>query len=240
MYCLFFKPDEEVMEVADQDEDEDLLTDDDKGNDANGDMKMRDANPSLNPQGGDKESSFANPQPSTPQSGKSHRQASMIQEALDTVCEQLFDEISIKVMLEKDSVGWKTYSPLTDEERRLYSARVELRFSATRRLTPFRWTGVLHLHTLPLSSIQDVGTLVVAAPLFATGDPAVVSAPLHAGEGVTDATGEMTAAVSGEVLSHDASAVGEDSLSNARTEEVAVDDAVATFEGAPHLLWGSH
>jgi hypothetical protein len=39
-------------------------------------------------------------------------------------CEQLLDEISIKVMLEKDPVGWKTYSPLTDEQRRLYNAMV--------------------------------------------------------------------------------------------------------------------
>jgi hypothetical protein len=124
MYRLFFKPDEEVLKVADQDDDEDLLTDDDKGNDVDGDWTMRDANPSLNPQGGDKESSFANPQPSAPQSGKFHMQATMIQEALDMACEQLLDEISIKVMLEKDSVGWKSYNPLTDEERGLYDARV--------------------------------------------------------------------------------------------------------------------
>jgi hypothetical protein len=39
-------------------------------------------------------------------------------------CEQLLDEISIKVMLEKDSVGWKSYNPLTDEERMLYNAMV--------------------------------------------------------------------------------------------------------------------
>jgi hypothetical protein len=124
MYRLFFKPDEEVLKVADQDDDDDdLLTDDEKGNDADGDWTMRDANPSMNPQGGDKDS-FANPQLSAPQSGKSHRQATMIQEALDMACEQLLDEISIKVMLEKDSVGWKSYSPLTDEERRLYNARV--------------------------------------------------------------------------------------------------------------------
>jgi hypothetical protein len=41
---------------------------------------------------------------------------------LDLACEQLFDEISIKVMAEKDSVGWKPYSPLTDEEKRMYNA----------------------------------------------------------------------------------------------------------------------
>jgi hypothetical protein len=37
MYRLFFKPEEEVLKVAGQDDDEDLLTDDDKGNDADGD-----------------------------------------------------------------------------------------------------------------------------------------------------------------------------------------------------------
>jgi hypothetical protein len=124
MYHLYFKPDEEVPKVAGQDDDEDLLTDDDKGNDADGDRNMRDANPARNPQGGHKEASFANPQSSTPQSGKSHRQATLIQEALDMACEQLLVEISIKVMLEKDLVGWKAYRPLTDEQRRLYNAMV--------------------------------------------------------------------------------------------------------------------
>jgi hypothetical protein len=66
----------------------------------------------------------------------------------------------------------------------------------------------------------------------------VVSVPLHAGEGVIDAKGEMTAAVLEEVLSLDAAAGGEDSLSNARTEEVAADGAAATFEGAAPLMVG--
>jgi hypothetical protein len=39
-------------------------------------------------------------------------------------CEQLSDEISINVMLEKDFVGWRSHSPLTDEERRMYNAMV--------------------------------------------------------------------------------------------------------------------
>jgi hypothetical protein len=51
MYRLYFKPDEEVSKAADQDDDEDLLTDDDKGNNADGDRKMRDANPARNPRG---------------------------------------------------------------------------------------------------------------------------------------------------------------------------------------------
>jgi hypothetical protein len=46
-----------------------LLTDDDKGNDADGDRNMRDANPARNPQGGHKEVSFANPQSSAPRAG---------------------------------------------------------------------------------------------------------------------------------------------------------------------------
>jgi hypothetical protein len=87
MYRLYFKPNEEVAKAVDLDDDEDLLTDDDKGNDADGDRKMRDANPARNPQGGHKEASFANPQSSSPQSGKSHRQAILIQEALDVACE---------------------------------------------------------------------------------------------------------------------------------------------------------
>jgi hypothetical protein len=72
------------------------------------------------------------------------------------------------------------------------------------------------------------------------GTPAVVSVPLHAGDGETDATGEMTATASEEVRSLDAAAGGVDSLPNARIEEVAADDVAATIEGPPHLLWGSH
>jgi hypothetical protein len=102
MYCLFFKPDEEV--VADQDEDEDLLTDDDKGNDADGDKQMGDATPPPKPQG-DKGTKSIISQPSLSQCEQSHRQATLLQEALDLACEQLFDEISIKVMAEKDSMG---------------------------------------------------------------------------------------------------------------------------------------
>jgi hypothetical protein len=51
MYRLFFKPDEVVVPDQDQDKDGDLLTDDDKGNDANGDKHMGDAVPPPKPQG---------------------------------------------------------------------------------------------------------------------------------------------------------------------------------------------
>jgi hypothetical protein len=61
---------------------------------------MRDANLARNPQGCHKEVSFANPQSSAPQSGKSHRQATLIQEAVDMACEQLLDEIEDQVWFE--------------------------------------------------------------------------------------------------------------------------------------------
>jgi hypothetical protein len=188
----------------------------------------------------------------------------MIQEALDMACEQLLDEISIKVMLEKDSVGWKSYSSSTNEERRLYNARVTPpinphhffsdefeqdagNFCALASVggTPLFSYPEAHLvqvergiaPTPPLSSVQDAGTLVVTAPLFTMGDPSLVFVPLHAGEGETDATGEVTE-VSEEVLSPDAAAGGDDSLSNTRTEEVVADGATATIEGAALLTVG--
>jgi hypothetical protein len=121
MYHLYFKADEVVVADQDQDEDEDLLTYDDKGNDANGDKHM--VVPPPKPQG-DKGTKSTSSQPSLSQSEQSHRQDTLLQEALNLPCEQLFDEISIKVMAEKDSVGWKHYNPLTDEERRMYNAMV--------------------------------------------------------------------------------------------------------------------
>jgi hypothetical protein len=48
----------------------------------------------------------------------------------------------------------------------------------------------------------------------------------------------VTAAVSEVVPSPDTAAEGDDSLSNARTEEVAADDATATCEGAAPLIVG--
>jgi hypothetical protein len=175
---LFLKPDEDVLKVAVQDDDEDLLTDDEKGKDADGDRNMRDANPALNPQGGAKEPSSANPQSYASQSGNSHRQATMIQEALDMACEQLFDEISIKVMLEKDSVGWKSYIPLTDEEWRMYNAMVSPPVKPHPFFSDeFEQPGVTHL------------SLVGGTPIFyypepthpAEGDDGVVPAPILLG-----------------------------------------------------------
>jgi hypothetical protein len=176
MYRLFFKTDEEVTKVGDQDDDEDLLTDDDKGNDADGDRKMRDANPARNPQGGEKEASFANPQPSAPQRGKSHKQDILIQETLDMACVQLLDEISIKVMLEKDPVRWKSYSPLTDEERRMYNAMVSPPVNPHPFFSDeFEQAGVTHL-----SSVGGTPTLYYSesTTLPAEGEDGGTPAPI--------------------------------------------------------------
>jgi hypothetical protein len=66
----------------------------------------------------------------------------------------------------------------------------------------------------------------------------MVSVPLHAGEGETDATGVKTASNSEQELSFDAAAGGDDSLPNARIEEVAADDIAATIEGPAPLIVG--
>jgi hypothetical protein len=66
----------------------------------------------------------------------------------------------------------------------------------------------------------------------------VVSVSLHAGEGETDAIGEKTATASEEVLSLNAAAGGDGSLSSARIGEVASDDVAATIERAAPLFVG--
>jgi hypothetical protein len=54
------------------------------------------------------------------------KQASLFQEALDLACDKLFDEISIKVMLEPiDETTRKSYTPLTHEELDSYNTLVD-------------------------------------------------------------------------------------------------------------------
>jgi hypothetical protein len=116
----------------------------------------------------------------------------LIQEAHDLACEQQLDEISIKVMLQKDPMGWKTYSPLTDEERRLYNAMVSPPVNPHTYISDvFEQAGVTHLSstggtptlfypastTLPAAGedggmptpilSRGVGSPLGAAPLFA-------------------------------------------------------------------------
>jgi hypothetical protein len=54
------------------------------------------------------------------------KQASLFREALDLACDKLFDEISIKVMLEPaDETTRKRFTPLTHEELESYNTLVD-------------------------------------------------------------------------------------------------------------------
>jgi hypothetical protein len=111
-------------------------------------------------------------------------------------CEQLLDEISIKVMLEKDPVGWKSYSPLTDEERRMCNAMVSPPVNPHPFVSDvFEQAGVTHLSsaggtptlfypastTLPAEG-EDGG---MPTPILSGGAGSPLgAAPLFADEGV--------------------------------------------------------
>ena len=125
MYRLYFKPDEVAPEIFNP-EDDDLLGDDDKDLDGDGDREMEEADDAPKPQDFEKGKSTSASDgtlPSHSQSGANHKQAVLIQEAMELACEQLFEEISIKVMVEKEGgEEWKRYSPLTEEELATYNA----------------------------------------------------------------------------------------------------------------------
>jgi hypothetical protein len=74
------------------------------------------------------------------------KQAALIEEGLDLSCEQLFNEISIKVMLEPDDgVTKEICSPLTEEELTAYNALV----NSPNKIHPSSVFGV------PTSEIPD-------------------------------------------------------------------------------------
>ncbi|XP_039787727.1 uncharacterized protein LOC120654283 [Panicum virgatum] len=110
MYRLYFKPDEVAPEIFNP-EDDDLLGDDDKDLDGDGDREMEEADDAPKPQDFEKGKSTSASDgtlPSHSQSGAYHKQAALIQEAMDLAYEQLFEEISIKVMIEKEGgEEWK-------------------------------------------------------------------------------------------------------------------------------------
>jgi hypothetical protein len=123
IYRLYFKPDEVVQHVAPDPDEDGLQGEGNKDNDLDGDRRMEDAeapNP-LEPKNNTSDNSKAPHQNMPPQ-----KQAALIEEGLDLPCEQLFNEISIKVMLEPDDgVTKEIYSPLTEEELAAYNALVD-------------------------------------------------------------------------------------------------------------------
>ncbi|XP_066371932.1 uncharacterized protein [Miscanthus floridulus] len=128
IYRLFFKAEEDLQADTGADpSDEDLLSDKDL---EEGDREMEDAedpNP-QNPQDNRKSSQQA---PQHTQNVPPMQQANLVDEALDLACEQLLDEISLKVALESDlGTTRKSYSPPTQEELAFFNSNNTLFSSA--------------------------------------------------------------------------------------------------------------
>ncbi|WVZ54189.1 hypothetical protein U9M48_005027 [Paspalum notatum var. saurae] len=126
IYRLHFKCEEPVQEMPFNPEEDDLLGDNDK--DLGGDEQMEDADgagsklPEKN--SNTYNDSSVNSEASA-QNMISQQQASLISDSLDLACNQLLEEISIKVMVENDEGALeKCYSPLTVEELDTYNATV--------------------------------------------------------------------------------------------------------------------
>jgi hypothetical protein len=125
VYRLYFKPDEVAQHDGSDPKDDDLLSDED-GNSKekdrhNPDFEMAEANPEK-----ELEDPSASQSQPPPQHGQNLNQASLFREALDLACNNLFNEISIKVMLEHDvGTSRKNYTLLTKEELGSYNTPVD-------------------------------------------------------------------------------------------------------------------
>jgi hypothetical protein len=127
VYCLYFKPDEVTQHDDFYPEEDDLLGDED-GNDKekdldNPDHEMGEADPKK--ELGNPSTDRSQPPPRHP-SNLNQKQASLFVEALDLACDKLFNEISIKVVLEPDDgTSRKIFTPLREEELASYNALVD-------------------------------------------------------------------------------------------------------------------
>ena len=110
------------MEANDT-EDDDLLNDGDKNADGS-DKEMEDAE-QTNPNAENKNDAKSDKAPAASQQMPPQKQAALLDKALDRACEQLINEISIKVMLESDDgTARKELSPLSVEELTTYNNMV--------------------------------------------------------------------------------------------------------------------
>jgi Zn-dependent M28 family amino/carboxypeptidase len=104
-----------------------LLSDEDDNNKEkdrlNPDFEMGEADPEK--ELGDPAAGQSQP-PSQQPHNLNQKRASLFRDALDLACDKLFDEISIKVMLESDDgTSRKSYTPLTEEELESYNILVD-------------------------------------------------------------------------------------------------------------------
>ena len=111
IYRLYFKPDEVIQNDAFDPENDDFLGDDgDKGLDGS-DREMEDVN-DANPASDKIDNGAPTTSSAPPQFLPPQQQATLVDVGLDLACEQLLDEICLKVMLESDDgLTRKTYSP---------------------------------------------------------------------------------------------------------------------------------
>jgi hypothetical protein len=128
IYRLHFKVEEVAQEETFNPDDDDLLGESDK--DLGGaDQEMEDADgedPKLPDPLGNNNNSTQGKSKAPSQNLPPQQEASLIKETLDLACGQLFEEISIKVMMEPvDGEPNKHYSPLRDEELAAYNALMD-------------------------------------------------------------------------------------------------------------------
>jgi hypothetical protein len=129
LQCIspLFQPDEVAQQNGSDPEEDDLLSDEDDNSKEKGrhnpEFEMGEAN--LEKELGDPAAGQSQP-PSQQPRNLNQKQASLFREALDLACDKLFDEISIKVMIEPDDgTSRKSYTPLTEEELGSYNALMD-------------------------------------------------------------------------------------------------------------------
>jgi hypothetical protein len=124
VYRLLFKTHEAIHNNDSDPDDDDLLGDDD--NLSGGDRVMKDAEDEYPKPQDPNPKTLSDKSQAPPQNMPHQQQSSLVGVALDQGCEQLLNEISLKVMLEADDgATLKTYSPLMEEELAAYNALAE-------------------------------------------------------------------------------------------------------------------
>lgn len=146
IYRMYFKPDEVVQHDASDPKDDDLLADTDKGAEGEDREKEDAENPDPTSENNYSKSDKA----PAPSQNMTHQQlASLVNEALDTACEELINEISIRVMLEPDDGTLrKNYTPLSEEELTAYNNLV----NSPNKLQP---SSVFLTHSLESGDVPD-------------------------------------------------------------------------------------
>lgn len=194
IYRLFFKPDDVLHYEPIDPEEDDLLSDGDNDKGLGGeDQAMQDAEDHLNPPSSLNDNTNSGTPQAHPPNMPPQKQAALIEKSLNIACEQLIQEISLKVMIEQDEgEARKTYSPPTEAEIAAYLAAVEpaevvfgeggstppMAPSHTDQFLPLQVDGMApHLASLVVGAAGGT-TAAGAAPLGDGGPHAAAAASL--------------------------------------------------------------